>query len=51
MTDRLIGAGRLPRALVEDYAAVGPLARGSGSPSTPVTSAPTATTGGSGCGS
>jgi Ni,Fe-hydrogenase III large subunit len=30
MTDRLIGAGQLPRALVEDYAAVGPLARGSG---------------------
>jgi formate hydrogenlyase subunit 5 len=30
MTDRLIGAGRLPRKLVEDYGAVGPLARGSG---------------------
>jgi formate hydrogenlyase subunit 5 len=30
MTDRLIGAGRLPRGLVEDYCAVGPLARGSG---------------------
>jgi formate hydrogenlyase subunit 5 len=30
MTDRLIGAGRLERALVEDYCAVGPLARGSG---------------------
>ena len=30
MTDRLVGSGRLPRALVEDYAAVGPLARGSG---------------------
>jgi formate hydrogenlyase subunit 5 len=30
MTDRLIGAGRLPRALVEEYSAVGPLARGSG---------------------
>jgi len=30
MTDRLIGAGRLPRTLVEDYSAVGPLARGSG---------------------
>jgi Ni,Fe-hydrogenase III large subunit len=30
MTDRLIGSGRLPRGLVEDYAAVGPLARGSG---------------------
>jgi Ni,Fe-hydrogenase III large subunit len=30
MTDRLIGAGRLKRALVEDYGAVGPLARGSG---------------------
>jgi Ni,Fe-hydrogenase III large subunit len=30
MTDRLIGAGHLPRALIEDYAAVGPLARGSG---------------------
>jgi formate hydrogenlyase subunit 5 len=30
MTDRLIGAGRLTRELVEEYAAVGPLARGSG---------------------
>jgi formate hydrogenlyase subunit 5 len=30
MTDRLIGAGHLPRTLVEDYGAVGPLARGSG---------------------
>ena len=30
MTDRLIGTGRLPRALVEEYSAVGPLARGSG---------------------
>jgi formate hydrogenlyase subunit 5 len=30
MTDRLIGAGRLDRALVEEYCAVGPLARGSG---------------------
>jgi formate hydrogenlyase subunit 5 len=30
MTDRLIGSGRLPRALVEDYGGVGPLARGSG---------------------
>jgi formate hydrogenlyase subunit 5 len=30
MTDRLIGAGHLERSLVEDYAAVGPLARGSG---------------------
>jgi Ni,Fe-hydrogenase III large subunit len=30
MTDRLIGAGRLPRALVEEYSAVGPVARGSG---------------------
>ena len=30
MTDRLIGAGRLPRTLVEEYAAVGPLARGVG---------------------
>ncbi len=30
MTDRLIGAGRLPRATVEEYCAVGPLARGSG---------------------
>jgi Ni,Fe-hydrogenase III large subunit len=30
MTDRLIGAGRLARALVEEYCAVGPLARGSG---------------------
>ncbi|HTU79209.1 MAG TPA: hypothetical protein VMF09_10665 [Solirubrobacteraceae bacterium] len=31
MTDRLIGSGRLQRKLVEDYCAVGPLARGSGS--------------------
>jgi formate hydrogenlyase subunit 5 len=30
MTDRLIGSGRLARALVEEYSAVGPLARGSG---------------------
>jgi Ni,Fe-hydrogenase III large subunit len=30
MTDRLIGAGHLERTLVEDYSAVGPLARGSG---------------------
>jgi Ni,Fe-hydrogenase III large subunit len=30
MTDRLIGGGHLPRELVEDYCAVGPLARGSG---------------------
>lgn len=30
MTDRLVGAGRLERQLVEDYGAVGPLARGSG---------------------
>jgi len=30
MTDRLIGTGTLPRELVEEYAAVGPLARGSG---------------------
>lgn len=30
MTDRLIGSGRLARELVEDYGAVGPLARGSG---------------------
>ncbi len=30
MTDRLIGSGRLPRAVVEEYCAVGPLARGSG---------------------
>jgi formate hydrogenlyase subunit 5 len=30
MTDRLIGSGRLPRSLVEEYSAVGPLARGSG---------------------
>jgi formate hydrogenlyase subunit 5 len=30
MTDRLIGAGHLPRELVERYGAVGPLARGSG---------------------
>jgi formate hydrogenlyase subunit 5 len=31
MTDRLIGTGRLLRALVEEHCAVGPLARGSGS--------------------
>jgi formate hydrogenlyase subunit 5 len=30
MTDRLIGTGRLPRGLVEEYGAVGPIARGSG---------------------
>jgi formate hydrogenlyase subunit 5 len=30
MTDRLIGAGRLPRSLVEQHCAVGPVARGSG---------------------
>ncbi len=30
MTDRLVGSGRLPRELVEQYGAVGPLARGSG---------------------
>jgi Ni,Fe-hydrogenase III large subunit len=30
MTDRLIGTGQLPRSLAEDYAAVGPVARGSG---------------------
>jgi Ni,Fe-hydrogenase III large subunit len=30
MTDRLIGSGRLPRELLEDYGAVGPVARGSG---------------------
>jgi formate hydrogenlyase subunit 5 len=30
MVDRLIGTGHLPRALVEDHGAVGPLARGSG---------------------
>jgi formate hydrogenlyase subunit 5 len=30
MTDRLIGAGHLDRTLLEDYGAVGPLARGSG---------------------
>jgi len=30
MTDRLIGAGHLDRGLIEDYGAVGPLARGSG---------------------
>jgi formate hydrogenlyase subunit 5 len=30
MTDRLIGGGHLPRKLVEDHGAVGPLARGSG---------------------
>jgi formate hydrogenlyase subunit 5 len=30
MTDRLVGSGRLPRRLVEDYGGVGPLARGSG---------------------
>jgi Ni,Fe-hydrogenase III large subunit len=30
MTDRLIGSGHLTRALIDDYGAVGPLARGSG---------------------
>jgi formate hydrogenlyase subunit 5 len=30
MTDRLIGTGSLPRALVDEHGAVGPLARGSG---------------------
>jgi Ni,Fe-hydrogenase III large subunit len=30
MTDRLIGGGHLARGLVEDYGAVGPVARGSG---------------------
>ena len=30
MTDRLAGSGRLPRGLIEEYSAVGPLARGSG---------------------
>jgi formate hydrogenlyase subunit 5 len=30
MTDRLFGSGRLERELVEEYSAVGPLARGSG---------------------
>jgi formate hydrogenlyase subunit 5 len=30
MTDRLIGSGSVPRALAEEYCAVGPLARGSG---------------------
>lgn len=30
MTDRLIGGGHLDRTLVEDYCAVGPVARGSG---------------------
>ena len=30
MTDRLIGSGHLDRAMIEDYGAVGPLARGSG---------------------
>jgi Ni,Fe-hydrogenase III large subunit len=30
MTDRLIATGRLPRSLVEEYCAVGPVARGSG---------------------
>jgi len=30
MVDRLIGSGHLERALVEEYGAVGPLARGSG---------------------
>ena len=30
MTDRLIGGGHLSRALIEEYCAVGPLARGSG---------------------
>ncbi|HLI58609.1 MAG TPA: hypothetical protein VKV21_02985 [Solirubrobacteraceae bacterium] len=29
MTDRLIGTGMLPRALIDEYGAVGPLARGS----------------------
>jgi formate hydrogenlyase subunit 5 len=29
-TDRLIGTGQLPRNLIEDFGAVGPLARGSG---------------------
>jgi Ni,Fe-hydrogenase III large subunit len=30
MTDRLIGSGQLSRSVVEEYSAVGPLARGSG---------------------
>ena len=30
MTDRLVGSGHLDRALIEQYCAVGPLARGSG---------------------
>ena len=30
MTDRLIGSGQLERRVIEDYGAVGPLARGSG---------------------
>jgi formate hydrogenlyase subunit 5 len=30
MTDRLVGSGVLPRALVEDHGGVGPVARGSG---------------------
>jgi Ni,Fe-hydrogenase III large subunit len=30
MTDRLVGSGRLPRSLIEQYSAVGPVARGSG---------------------
>jgi formate hydrogenlyase subunit 5 len=30
MTDRLVGSGRLPRGLIEEHSAVGPLARGSG---------------------
>jgi Ni,Fe-hydrogenase III large subunit len=30
MTDRLIGSGTLPRELIDEFAAVGPLARGSG---------------------
>ncbi len=30
MLDRLIGSGRLPRELVEEYGGVGPVARGSG---------------------
>jgi formate hydrogenlyase subunit 5 len=30
MTDRLIGSGMLPRELIDEYGAVGPLARGSG---------------------
>ncbi len=50
MTDRLIGSGRLPRALVEEYCAVGSgRARLGAVRPTPATSGPTATTGASAC--